>query len=270
MLTTKRTESYDIDEEERIDSLILPHEYAVNADVDIMAETVQNQLDNLNSVSKKEDKLSSLVNTLDNLKKNITDPDSKKIVQDFLDDMLRNVVSSIEKNLGTENSNSFNLIKDLKETEFRDFSMALYEFFIVNRQENIERYLLNKIILNYKELTQVYKEQIDRKDIVAKSDKKKFKNSPSFIIANKLDDIIRDIVTSEEEDEFLELVVKDNEDEWCNAIIMDEFDTIFVPKLRKFYFGDILDISGEDSFREISLELYREVTEHFKPSTQQG
>jgi hypothetical protein len=268
MLTVKQVESYDADNEERIDSLILPCEYAVNADVSIMIETLQHQLDNLNSVSKREDKLSPLVQTLENLKDNIDDPESKKIVQDSLDEILEAVISALENSLEISGSNSFNLIKDLKETEFKDFSLAAYEFFVVNRQENIERYLYNKIILNYKEIAQTYKEQVDKKDIIAKSDKKKFKNSPSFIIVNKLDDIIRSIINAEEDDDFLELATKDNEDEWCNSVIVDEFDTVFVPKLRKFYFGNILDISGEDDMRDISLEVYRKISEYFKPSAQ--
>lgn len=265
----KKIEFYD-ERAEEIDSSFLSADHTIDKDIQGMLEALQFQMEKIGGVTAGDDKFTPVIKALSALKTATVDTESRKVIDGVIADTYAKVETSVLDYIGIDKeSNSFNLIRDLYATEYQDFVSALYEFFIMNRLDNLANYLFNKIIDNARDYTQEYKDTVDKKDFVTKLEKKHLKSPLAYVILDRLDNIIHDALVDESEEDFLALLVKNNEDEWCNAKISEAFDSVFIPRLKKAYFGNILDESGKESLKIITLDLYRRFMDYYKPQQPQ-
>ena len=256
-------EVFDQHEEDFED--IFEHSEIITGDLRILAESLTNQMHSLHIVNFSPDNyLDGILVMLRALKAHYEESqraEEVRTVLDFEDEVLNTVYHSIMEYLEVDPETFHNTI-NIRE-EFREFVIALYEFFVIYRIDGVVNFFVSSIVDNKKDFVKTYKSDIDKKDIATYVERKKIRNFDNVVILESLNKIVADIVVSDEfKTDVLGSIVKNHEEELHNTYIFGEFESVAVPNLFSKFFANCME---ENTVRSlINVKIYSTLIESFQ------
>jgi hypothetical protein len=272
-MKTEFFETYD-DKEEENSSGLLGASFTVSDDIKVKFDALMFQLSKLFVVTGTTpiNHLESILDDIELTKSRLIpeqDGERLKVINEFSRDTMLTVLDSFKKFMNIpEESNIFGNIEDLVETEGREFIIALYEFFVIYRLENITNFVYNVINRNFKDIAASFKESINRKDISTKSERKKMKSSEHALVIDRIEEITHDVLNGNLEigdsSSALETITAGLEDNWHNSVVSDELDSTNIPSLLEVYIGDLRNSKDDhEAFSILVMQVRSKLVEKF-------
>lgn len=272
-MKTEFFETYD-DKEEENSSGLLGASFTVSDDIKVKFDALMFQLSKLFVVTGTTpiNHLESILDDIELTKSRLIpeqDGERLKVINEFSRDTMLTVLDSFKKFMNIpEESNIFGNIEDLVETEGREFIIALYEFFVIYRLENITNFVYNVINRNFKDIAASFKESINRKDISTKSERKKMKSSEHALVIDRIEEITHDVLNGNLEigdsSSALETITAGLEDNWHNSVVSDELDSANIPSLLEVYIGDLRNSKDDhEAFSILVMQVRSKLVEKF-------
>lgn len=168
---------------------------------DIIVGFIKDQLDSPQSTI---NYLNTPLEKIEYLKSNVKDQDEREKLDNLQSDLAESILDIIKEVYDV------NLDSDSYEPEaYLEAVEAIYNFFIVEFEENLQRFFYNYIKRYKSVLAEPYSDK-EKKDVTTVSSKKKVKDKDLSTILINLPDIIQDIILLDmDEAEFIELATEE-------------------------------------------------------------
>jgi hypothetical protein len=99
----------------------------------------------------------------------------------------------------------------------------LYQFFIINYKPNLVNFFVSHIMEHREALVKSYKKDTNKKDLEVSSLRKVIQRLDDVVVVYNIEDIIADIVQTEDPMEILNTVIENDPDELTNVIAKEIF-----------------------------------------------